>query len=149
MLWFPADVTCCGMCVREYAHNIIWGKPYLSHSLPVVESPVDRFVVLNSRWGHFLYVNTFCVAPDVYGGSCAVPDPVGGIAASGQRRHLVFLLRPATKHRQRKFDKSCADVQVQTLSGEDGELRSASVLVTGNLIWISKRNSTGGVGSLL
>ena len=93
--------------ILSYSH---YSKSYLSHSLPVVEPPVNGFVVLNPRRGYFLYVETFCFAPDVDGGSCAIPDAVGGITTSGQREHLIFLLRPVTKHRQRELDKSCTDV---------------------------------------
>jgi len=141
-------VTCCGAFVRERSFTPYQNRSYLSHSLPVVEPPIDGLVVLNPRRGYFLLVDTFCVAPNVDRGSCTVPNPVGGIATSGQGKHLIFVLRPVAKHRQGEFDKSGADVQVQTLSGRDGEVCSTSVLVTGNLIWVSQHGSMCDVESL-
>jgi len=134
--------------VREHSSARNRKGSYLSHSLPVIEPPIDGLVVLNPRRGYFLLVDTFCVTPDVDGGSCTVPDPVGGIAASGQGKPLIFILRPVTKHRQGEFDKSGTDVHVQTLSGGDGEVCSTSILVTGNLVWVSQHNSTADVESL-
>jgi len=131
--------------VREHPSAPNQRDPYLSHSLPVIEPPIDDLVVLNPRRGYFLLVDTLRVTPDVDGGSCTVPDPVGGIAASSQGKHLIFFLRPVTEHRQGKFDESSTDVHVQTFSGGDGEVCSPSVLVTGNLIWASQRSSTRGV----
>ena len=148
------DAMVPGRCdmLQDFREGIsfysIRGKSYLSHGLPVVKSPVDGFIVLNSHWGYFLYVNTFCIAPDVDRGSCTAPDPVGGIAPSSQSKYFIFLLRPVTEHRQSEFDKSSTDVQVQALAGGDGEVCPTSVIVTRNLIYVSKCSSTGGAGRL-
>ena len=85
--------------MREYSSAPNQKDSYLSHSLPVIEPPIDSLVILDPRRGYFLLVDTFCVTPDVDGGSRAVPDSVGGVAASGQGEHLIFVLRPVTEHR--------------------------------------------------
>ena len=73
--------------------------PYLSHGLPIVESPVDRFLVLYFSAGAICSDRApFRVRPDAHWETGAIADTIRRVAAARLPQHLLAFLTEHPRH---------------------------------------------------